>query len=71
MRLQRHGKVHAVASVDLAQLCLRLPNGDPIKGFSKFEDHAGSQAHRPCEFSLTLDGQRVQVRNCTVPVTAL
>lgn len=50
-----------MASVDIAQLCLRLPTGELIKGFSKFEDYAGSQAHRPCEFSLTLAGQKVQV----------
>ena len=59
--LQRHGKVHAVAVVDVAQQGLRLPNGTVLKGFSKFEDYAGSQAHRPCEFSLTLAGHRVQV----------
>ncbi|KAK9827463.1 hypothetical protein WJX74_003733 [Apatococcus lobatus] len=60
LRYKRHGKVHAVATVDVAQLCLRLPNGELIKGFSRFEDYAGSQAHRPCEFSLTLSGQKVQ-----------
>ncbi|KAK9866623.1 hypothetical protein WJX84_000859 [Apatococcus fuscideae] len=60
LRYKRHGKVHAVAIVDLAQQCLRLPRGEIIKGFSKFEDHAGSQAHRPCEFSLTLANQKVQ-----------
>ena len=62
LSVQRQGKVHAVAVVDVAQQGLRLPNGHTVKGFSKFEDYAGSQAHRPCEFSLTLAGQRVQVQ---------
>ncbi len=50
-----------MAVVDAAQQGLRIPNGSILKGFSKFEDHAGSQAHRPCEFSLTLSDRRVQV----------